>query len=99
MRIAEMKQILVDKFKAENCNFKKQDISIRRVNNDRYRIILKGYENIVFTMFDEVPDGIFDYAISIINNFDDDYIFVESKKGFDYESALIELGYHIATRF
>lgn len=98
MKIAEMKQILAKKFKDEGCCFIKQDIIIEKGNN-KYYIKIKDFEHILFTMFFGEPDGYFDYVVQIINTFDDDYIYTESKNGYDIESALIELGYYIATRF
>ena len=99
MKIAEMKQILVDKFKAEYCNFNQQDINIKKLKSNEYRLYIKDYENIVFDMVLRQPDDYFGYSIMIVNTFDDDYIFIESKNGYDIKSALIELGYYIATRF
>lgn len=98
MKTAEMKQILADKLKAENCYFTKQDIHIQKVNDSKYKIHIADYEHIIFTMFAEV-DEYFGYTVTITNNFDDCDIFVDSKKGYDYKSALIELGYYIGTRF
>lgn len=96
----EMKDILVAKFKDENCSFKKSDINIKKVNNC-YDIIIKDYEHISFKMlFDK--DNYFGYCVFINENCMgdiDNIIFVDNKSNYDIESALIYLGYHIANTF
>ena len=94
-----MKQILADKLKDENCYFTKKDIHIQKVNDNKFSIYIADYEHIVFTMFAEEPDGFFDYTVTIVNSFDDYNIFIESKNGYDYKSAMLNLGYYIGTRF
>ena len=98
MKTNEMKQILTDKLKAENCYFTQKDIVIKKVNDSKCTIYIKDYEHIIFTMFLDIDDY-FGYIVQITNNFDDYDIFKDSKNGYDFESALIELGYYIGTRF
>ena len=91
-----MKQILFDKLQSENCYFSKSDISIRKQGNS-YKIVIKDYEHIPFTMKTEIDDY-FGFCIMVYaNNYD--IIFVDSKKNYNFESALLQLGYYIGTRF
>lgn len=108
----EMKNVLVSKFKDENCNFSMKDISIVKMsekitddfNNEVERcqtgfiMTIKDYEHIPFTMVLE-EDEYFGFIVMIENDFDDYTIFVDCKKEYDIERALIQLGYYIATRF
>ena len=97
MNAIEMKAILADKLKAENTYFTKSHISIRK-NGESYKIIIKDYEHLPFTMkfnYDEY----FGYTVWICNDSFKNIVFVDSKKGYDIKSALIELGYYIGTRF
>lgn len=100
MKTNEMKQILADKLKAENCYFTKKDIVINKVNNSKYTIYIKDYEHIVFSFRLFFEDD--EYIVYITNEdmrYNDKSIMIESKKEYDIESALIELGYYIGTRF
>lgn len=97
MTIAQMKQILTDKLKAENCYFTEKDITIEKSGN-RYKVIIADYEHIPFEITTEAPDDFFGYMVyvwqgkKIIAD-------IESKKDYDLKTALIELGYYIGTRF
>lgn len=97
MNAIEMKAILADKLKAENTYFAKSHISIRK-NGESYKIIIKDYEHLPFTMTFEYDDY-FGYTVWIHNDSFKNIVFVDSKKEYDIKSALIELGYYIGTRF
>ena len=98
MNIQEMKNILAKKLKEENSYLDKSHISIEK-QNDAYIITLKDYEHIYFKM-EFYKDEDFGYVVSIYDSFEGcNLIFVDSKKGYDVENALIELGYHIAVCF
>lgn len=96
MTTAEAKNILADKLKAENCYFTKQDISIRK-QGEVYKIIIADYEHIPFTLKTEYDDY-FGFCV-MVNANDENIIFIDSKKDYDFKTALIELGYYIGTRF
>lgn len=106
MSIEKMKSILVQKFKGENCSFTKNDIIIKKATDTHYQIHIKDYEHIVFNMF-LYEDAFFNekgemYIVHItsedMKQFDES-IYIETLTNFDIESALIELGYYIASRF
>ena len=97
MTITEMKTILANKLKDEGTYFKKSHISVKKVNDNEYVIIIKDYEHIPFEMVLD-HDDIFGYSV-YINLSDYDYIMTDDKNNYDIESALIELGYYIGTRF
>lgn len=97
MKTAEMKEILYNKLQAENTYFKKSDISIKKVK-DYYIITIKDYEHISFKM-DFEYDELFGYVVWVIDNEHNIISDTNSFINYDIEYALIELGYHIATRF
>lgn len=97
MTTAEMKKVLADKLKAENSYFTVSDISIRK-HGEKYKIIIKDYEHIPFTMSFEYDDY-FGYMVMICNDSFKIISFVESKKDYDIANSLINLGYYIGTRF
>ena len=100
LSVSMMKQILADKLKAENCYFTKKDIHIQKVHDSKYAIYIAGYEHIIFYLRLFFEDN--EHIVFISNKdmrYNDESIMVESKNNYDYESALIELGYYIATRF
>lgn len=101
MKTSEMKTILFNKLKDENCNFKRSDISIRKINNYRYKITIKDYEHITFEMaLSSDYDNYFGYIVIINDLFENACIsFNDSKKGYDIENALIHLGYYIGNTF
>ena len=93
-----MKQILAEKFKAENCYFTMKDISISKYKNG-YKIIIKEYEfNPFYLSF--ADDDYFGHMVLIDDEAEKaNIIFVDSKYQYDVTTALIELGYYIANRF
>lgn len=99
MTTNEMKDILASKLKSEGTYFTKSDISIRSIKNG-YRIVIKDYEHIPFTIYME-EDDYFGYCVYIRGMQDeyDDLVFTYSKSGYPLEEALLNLGYYIATRF
>lgn len=98
MDVNDMKNILAKKLKEEDAYLDKSHISIKKQGN-AYRITLKGYEHIYFKM-DFYQDEYFGYVVSIYDSFEGcNLIFVDNKKCYDVENALVELGYHIANCF
>ena len=97
MTTAEMKEVLASKLKEEGTYFTKSHISIKKAGNGIYKIVIKDYEHIPFIMSEEYDDY-FGYILYIEAN-DHNIAFIDSKKSFDYQTAMIRLGYYIATRF
>ena len=98
MTTSEMKNILFQKLQDEGCYFKKSDISIRQTK-EGYKVVIKDYEHIPFTITTE-QDEYFGYIVYVNDDFEEkNIIFVDSKKDYDFTSALIRLGYYIGTRF
>lgn len=101
MKTTEMKEILYNKLKAENTYFTKQDINIKTVNENKYIITIKDYEHINFRMTLSIDENEYEVTISQYynNKFDELVSYQTSRKAYDIEYALIELGYYIGTRF
>ena len=101
MTINEMKDILAQKLKDENCYFSKSDLSIEKGTKD-ITISIKGTEPFSFIMTFE-HDEYFGYITCVHRYFngkrDMTISFIESKQGYDVKQALIEIGYHIGTQF
>lgn len=98
MTTAEMKNILAKKLKDENTYFTKSHINIKKLG-EGYKIIIKDYEHIPFKMNFSF-DNYFGYQVWIRDMCEGcNIIFVDSKKNYDIETALIHLGYYISTRF
>ena len=97
MTANDMKNILAKKLKDENTYFTKSDISIKK-QGKKYKIVIKDYEHIPFQMaFDY--DDYFGFIVWVHNDSLKTIAYVDSKKDYDIESALIQLGYYIGTRF
>lgn len=118
MTIGDMKRVLVQKFKDENCCFRYSDISIKKTKapynwdgrlDDAYEVVIREYEHIRFEIFystseifgkevwvtrREVWNGEVSDGVTIIME-DSEY------KDFDEltKTALVRLGYYIASRF
>lgn len=97
----EMKDILFKKLQDENTCFKKSDISIKKSKNhngnDMYVVTIDN--TFVYEMKLYYDNEIFvgTYTITVFDeDFEDFAVWVESKKDYDFKSALIQLGYHIA---
>ena len=97
MTINDMKEILANKLKDEGAHFTKSDIIIKK-QGESYKIVIKDYEHLPFKMSLEYDDY-FGYTVWICNDSFKNIAYVDSKKDYDIESALIELGYYIGTRF
>lgn len=99
MTTNEMKDILASKLKDEGTYFTKSYISIRSIKNG-YRIVIKDYEHIPFTIYME-EDDYFGYCVFLrgMQDYDSDDGFFYSKSGYPLEQALLNLGYYIGTRF
>lgn len=106
MTTNEMKNILVQKFKDEKCSFSYKDISIKKVENDIFHIIIKDYEHIIFRLvFEYTEDFGFEtwveewYKMNNIIEYDHIVTMTDSRKNYDVKNALIHLGYYIANTF
>lgn len=97
MTTNEMKTTLFKKLQDEQTYFKKSDISIKKVK-DKYKIVIADYEHIIFTMSFYYDEDYNEYTIMISED-DELIIFTDSKKDYNIEDALIELGYHIGNTF
>lgn len=104
MTTKEMKQILFDKLQSENCCFAKSDISIQKIRNG-YKIIIKDYEHIIFTIKLEI-DKDFENAeeMTLWRQYKDSkrktlLLLEEGHNDSAMQHVLIDLGYHIGTRF
>lgn len=98
MNVNKMKDILAKKLKEENAYFGKSDISMKK-QGEAYKIVIKGYEHIYFKMTFSYDDD-FGYEVWIYDSFDNcNIIYVDSKKDYNVENALVQLGYHIAMCF
>jgi hypothetical protein len=102
MKTNEMKTILHNKLKDENCYFSLSDIEIKKVDYNHIEIIITDYKPYSFIM-EFSKDEIFGYIVTITmyyKNFSEKLIaFEDSQKDYPITSALIELGYYIGTRF
>jgi len=95
----EIKQILAQKLKEEGTYFTPADISVRKTGVDRFRVVIKDYEHIPFSITTETDDY-FGNIVYVTEGFDGTTVaYVDSKKGFDFRTAVIYLGYYIGTRF
>lgn len=101
----EIKNILAKKFADEECGFTESDIKVSRTPSAIW-ITINDYDHITFKMWIE-DDDYFGHIVYIdeywYNNetpeFSDSVAFVDSKTEFDYRTALVRLGYHIANTF
>lgn len=99
MKTTEMKEILFQKLQDEGCYFTKSDISIT-TTKEGYKVVIKDYEHIPFTITTEEDTDYFGYIVYIRDEFEErNIIFVDSKKEYDFKTALVRLGYYIGTRF
>ena len=101
MTTNEIKTTLAEKLHDEGTYFTKSDISVKSTKSG-YRIVIKDYEHIPFTIYME-EDDYFGYCVFIrgMQDYDyvDDLVFTYSKKDYPLEEALLNLGYYIGTRF
>ncbi len=101
MKVAEMKDILFKKLQDEQCNFNKSDISIVKSTSNIYNATIKDYEHIPFRLEFEIDDFL-GYVV-YVQYFNGVYYktieMFDSKKEYQTQTALIHLGYYIATRF
>ena len=104
MKTTEMKETLLNKLHDENLtHLKTSDISITKVNTNNYRITLKDFEPFSWSMTLSIDDFDNTYEVTISqyynNKYDELVSYQTSRKAYDIEYALIELGYYIGTRF
>lgn len=100
MKVQEMKQTLYQKLKDEKTIFEKNDIKIKK-QNQNYIIIIKDFEHIPFKLHFE-NDDYFGYIVylqyfngvhyEVLEMFDDN-------KEQQTQTALLYLGYYIANHF
>ena len=104
MKTTEIKEILLKKLKVENCYFTKPtDVHISKVNDEKYIIIINDYKPINFKMTLSIDDFDNTYEVTISKYYENDFegivSYINTSKDYDIQSALIELGYYIGTRF
>lgn len=97
MKTSEMKDILYKKLCDEGTNFEKSNISIKKVGNS-HKIVMKGYENIPFSVKTEYDDGMPEFIVWVSCN-KSIIVYCDSMKDYPFADAMIELGYYIGTRF
>lgn len=103
MTTNEMKRILTQKLNDEGCYCKYSDISIRK-HGDRFRVVVRDYEHFPFEIYTE-DDDYFGFCVWVTAPAGPDYgeesiiTFTDSKRDYDFRSALLRLGYYIGTRF
>ena len=98
MTTNEIKQALADKLKAEGTYFTKKDITCRKTKTG-YKVVIKDYEHIPFTITLE-EDDYFDYCVIITTPFEEDCIsFANATYDYPIWTSILSLGYYIATRF
>lgn len=106
MTTIEMKKIMSNKFKDENCYFRFKDISIKKIKPNEYNIVIKDYESILFKMSFNYDD-FFGFEVWLTKYYKEGSLFVydniinciDSKKDYDVKLALINLAYYISDRF
>ena len=98
----EMKQILVDKLKAENTYFTLKDIHMTKQGNN-YKVFIADYESIIFIIKFSIDreDG---EEITLWRQFKNDkqkklLLLEESHSDETIKTVLLYLGYYIGTRF
>jgi len=101
---SDMKKILLKKLADENTYFTESDILFYQTSPQRYKIIIKDYEHIVFILniFNDEED---DAELIAVWRKDKDrtnknlIILEEHHENKVIESVLKQLGYYIGTRF
>ena len=98
MTTNEIKATLAEKLHDEGTYFKKSDISVKSTKTG-YRIVIKDYEHIPFTVTLEEDDCL-GKCVSIHTPFEDDCI-VFNCATYDYPlwTSILSLGYYIGSRF
>ena len=98
MTTNEIKATLAEKLHDEGTYFTKSDISVKSTKTG-YRIVIKDYEHIPFTVTLE-EDDYFGKCVYINTPFDEDCIVFNSATN-DYPiwTSILSLGYYIANRF
>lgn len=103
---AEIKNILAQKLADEGCYFKKSDIKVESKISAKW-IVINDYEHIKFKLHVE-QDEYFGNIVWIDHyervdddkyEFIDNIVFVDSKHSFKFDTAIIQLGYFIGSRF
>ena len=94
-----LKDLLVEKFEAENCYFKQKDVSISSVNN-KHKIVIKDYE---FCPFEVTYDNneYFGQCVTVWDRQDDTIVHMAECNNWEdgQREAMLYLGYYIASRF
>ena len=98
MTKAEMKEILVKKFRDEESSFTAKDIKIS-VSKNVTVISIKDYEACPFKITAEYDDY-FGYCLYVYDVAYEEYIgMYDSKKDYPWRDALVNVAYHIAATF
>lgn len=99
MTIAKIKDILAEKFKDENCCFTKKDIKItRNGKGDNFTIVIEDYTHCPITITTEIDDY-FGKCIWVRYEFEEESELFDSKYDWQWESAIKNVGYYVASRF
>ena len=98
MTANEIKNTLAEKLQNEGTYFQKSDISVTATKTG-YRIIIKDYEHIPFTVTLD-DDDYFGKCVFITTPFDEDcIIFNSATHDYPIWTSILSLGYYIGSRF
>ena len=98
MTTNEIKTTLADKLQSEGTYFRKSDISVKSTKTG-YRIVIKDYEHIPFTVTLE-EDDYFGKCVYINTPFDEDcVVFNSATNDYPLWTSILSLGYYIGSRF
>lgn len=92
MNTTELKQLLFNKLQAEQTTFKKSDIHISKINENKYTITLKDFEPFSFKLNLSTED------ITISKYYNNEFCELVTLAD-NTNEAILYLGYYIATRF
>lgn len=96
MKRSEMKDVLIEKLKAENCYFKRGDVRISKTN-EGVLITIDGYELLPFKI-EEKNDEYFGWTLWL-HEADEIIGYVSGNDDHAYWNALLQIGYRIGTTF
>lgn len=102
MTAAEIKNVLFQKLKDENCSFEKSDISVRQQKVNSYKITIADYSNIVFIVkydCDDFGECMTLWRRSQGSTHKNLLAFEEGHGNEELKRIIVYLGYYIGTRF
>ena len=101
--VKEMKDVLYSKLKDEGCGFNRKDLHLTPTDYG-FKLIVEDYETSTFFIHFEY-DEYFGYIVQVdcgSEEYPEDYeciSFETSHKMIDLHTALMDIGYYVATRF